>query len=166
MSTNEPTWLPKSTYAPRMKPSRSVPAMISAALAAGVLMTTGASAAPSASATTGPPAYHQAANGRTVHLEKGHLLQISLTTASDGGYHWVVVRGKHSSKFTIVSRRVIHPTPKMVNGVPSVGGYSQTVYTIKGTSRGDATFRAIERRPWQKHMVIRRFTLHVHVRLR
>jgi predicted secreted protein len=155
-------------YAPRMTPPRRAAAfaglVVLVALTPSALVAVPASAAPSATTTAAaPPTYHLRASGRTVHVKRGHLIRISLPTASDGGYRWLVVRGKHSSTFTIVSRKVVAPPATTQDGVPSVGGYSRTVYTLRGRARGHATFKAIERRPFDKSDVIHRFTLHLHV---
>jgi predicted secreted protein len=145
-----------------MTSSRSVAAVLVGFLVPSMLIMTGASGAPATSTTT-PTTYHQAASGRTVQVKKGHVIRISLTTSTDGGYGWAVVRGRHSTKFTILSRKVVHATSSTVNGVPLVGGTSQTIWTIKGIARGYSTFKAVERRPWDKDHVIKRFTLHLHV---
>jgi predicted secreted protein len=144
-----------------MTPSRHAVGLAGAALGA-VLVVVPASAAPSTSSTSAmPTTYHLRDSGRTVHVERGQLIRISLKTASDGGYRWVVVRGRHSTKFRIVSRKVV--APATVAGTPLVGAPSQTVWTLRARQRGFATFKAIERRPWAKSDVIKRFTLHLRV---
>jgi predicted secreted protein len=160
-----------------MTPPRRAGAAL-AGLALGTLAVVPATAAPvtpsaissatpggttNATTTPAPTTYHLRASGRTVRVERGHLIRVSLTTASDGGYHWVVVRGRHGTTFTILSRRVVPPPASTQNGVPLVGGDSQTVYTLRARARGYATFKAIERRPWDHSDVAHRFTLHLRV---
>ena len=122
----------------------------------GTLAAVGLLVAPSVAGT--PTTYHLSDSGRTVTVVKGHLIRITLRTASDGGYGWVVTHGRHSTTFKIVSRAVTQSNPP-----GTVGGYSVTTYTLRATARGTDTFRAIERRSFDKTDVIRRFALHITV---
>lgn len=108
-----------------------------------------------------PKTYHQSSSGDTVKVAKGTRIRISLVTASDGGYGWVVTRGKHSDHFKILSRRVV--SPPQTGGTPTVGGYTHTVYTLLATERGTGTFKAVERRSFGDTTPIKRFTLYLRV---
>ena len=70
------------------------------------------------------------ATGSTFSVKKGHKVTITLRTATDGGYGWAIVKGKHSPKFTVLSKTVVPRKHKP--GV--VGGDSNTVYVLRATA--------------------------------
>jgi predicted secreted protein len=112
-----------------------------------------------ASATVPPPTYPTYAqhdSGSKVRLEKAHILKVDLPAASGTAYTWVVVKGKHSSRFKIVKRRTYGTNA----GVP--GAPVHTVWTLRGRARGTATFKVVLRSSVDGD-VARRFTLKVHV---
>jgi predicted secreted protein len=109
----------------------------------------------------------QAAGGAVHHVsyaptsytvKVGHKVTVTLKTASDGGYGWAITQGARSAKFTVLSKKVVSAaTPG------TVGGYSRTVYVLRAKKTGNATFKAVERRSFDKTDVIDRFTLHLHI---
>ena len=99
------------------------------------------------------------ATGSTFSVKKGHKVTITLRTATDGGYGWAIVKGKHSPKFTVLSKTVVPRKHKP--GV--VGGDSNTVYVLRATATGRATFKVVERRSFDKTDVIDSYTLHLHI---
>ncbi len=135
------------------------PRRILVAALVGVAASTSLLVAPSTAST--PVTYHQRDSGRTVHVRKGHSIRIVLRTATDGGYSWVVTRGAHSSKFTESWVLVMQPSS---GPTPIVGGDARTVFTLKATHAGTATFTAVEKRPFEPNSVIKRFTLHLIIR--
>lgn len=120
-----------------------------------VLVATLGFTAASATATT-LPTYTQRNSGTTVKVKQGSTFIIKLRTAADGGYSWVVTHGRNSKDFTILSRRVVSP-----KGM--VGGYAQTIWTIRATRIGTDYFSAIERRSFEKNSTIAHFKLTITV---
>ncbi|HEX4190188.1 MAG TPA: protease inhibitor I42 family protein [Marmoricola sp.] len=125
----------------------------------GALASTGLLAAPSMADS--PVIYHHKNSGDTVKVVKGRTIQISLSTSSDGGYGWVITKGRHSGTFKVISKQVIYPP--QTGTTPVVGGLTKTVYTVKATHRGTATFKAVERRSFGNKHAVDHFTLHLHV---
>ncbi|MCW2783910.1 MAG: hypothetical protein JWP74_427 [Marmoricola sp.] len=133
--------------------SRSLAKVLAAVAASTALLVAPAMAA-------APSAQHVAA-AHNFTVKKGHTVTIKLDTATDGGFGWVITQGKHSAKFTVVSKKVV--APKQHGNPPIVGGDSTTVYKLRMTETGNATFKAVERRSFDKKAVIDRFTLHLHI---
>jgi predicted secreted protein len=145
-------------YAPGMTLPRRAALGVAGVAAGTLLVALPVSATPASTTSSAQPrTFHQAASGRTVHVERGEVLRISLRTDSDGGYRWAVVRGRHSSVFRIVSREVVPASTTLV------GAPSRTVWTLRAIARGTATFKAVERRPWDRSDVAKRFTLRLRV---
>ncbi|MCZ4500910.1 MAG: hypothetical protein JWQ74_3465 [Marmoricola sp.] len=113
----------------------------------GALASLGLLVAPSATAST-----------HDFYVKKGHKVTITLPTAADGGYGWVITKGKNSSKFEVLSKKVVYPKS---NGTP--GGDAKTVYVLRTLAYGNATFKAVERRAFDKSDVIDSFTLKLHI---
>lgn len=107
-------------------------------------------------ATSTPVTLHQRDSGRTVRLAVGDVVRVDLRAASGTAYRWVVVRGKHSSVFRIVSRRSFSTDP----GVP--GASYHTVWRLRGTAVGRGTFKVVLRST-VNGVVARSFTVHLRV---
>lgn len=134
-----------------------LPRTLSAVLI-GVVASAALLVAPSMAAA---PTAHALASSHSLTVKKGHTIRITLDTASDGGYGWVITQGRHSADFVVVSKKVVaapHTGP-----TPVVGGNSRTIYTLRMTHVGYATFKAVERRSFDKTDVIDRYTLHLHI---
>ena len=105
---------------------------------------------------TAVPTYTQRNSGSVVKVKQGTIFKVSLRTAADGGYAWSLTHGRHSRDFALVSRRVISP-----EGV--VGGYAQTVFTLRATHAGTDYISAVERRSFERNSTIARFKLTITV---
>lgn len=127
----------------------------------GVLTSAGVGVSPAVAVVAGDPAPHAArATYAPVSytVKNGHKVTITLRTDTDGGYSWAITQGRHSPKFTVLSKKVVSQAAP-----GTVGGYSKTIYVLKVKKVGNATFQAVERRPFDKTDVINRYTLHLHI---
>lgn len=95
-----------------------------------------------AATAAGPPVYHHAASGRTVHLTVGTRFSVELKTCADCGYSWKFAhRPDHSVVKVLGSHVVSHAKP------PAVGGEATTIYRFKVVGTGRTTFRLVEHAP-------------------
>lgn len=101
-----------------------------------------------------------AANAAVHHfyVKKNHKVTITLPTASDGGYAWEITEGKKSTKFKVLSKKVVSQSSP-----GTVGGPSKTIYVLRTTAYGTGVFKAVERRPFDHEDVIDTYALKLHI---
>jgi predicted secreted protein len=137
------------------KPRRIMVGLTALALAAGGLATPASAGASS----THMPKYTLSDSGRSVTVEKSHKIKIDLRTNQDGGYAWKIGKQTGTHPMSVV-RRTVRPYKHKPG---TVGFPFHTIYILKAVNVGKGTVKFVERQPFDKSNVAKRFRLHIHV---
>jgi predicted secreted protein len=137
----------------------SKPRRIAVGLTALALTAAGLATPASADAATHMPKYKLSDSGKHITVEKSHKIKIDLRTDQDGGYAWKIKEQSGTRTMTVV-RRTVRPY-KHKSG--TVGFPFHTIYILKAVNAGTGTVKFVERQPFDKSNVAKRFKLHIHV---
>ncbi|HZZ97232.1 MAG TPA: protease inhibitor I42 family protein [Jatrophihabitantaceae bacterium] len=137
------------------KPRRITIGLTALALAVAGLATPAAAGATS----THMPKYTLSDSGKHVTVEKAHKIKIDLRTDRDGGFSWKISAQSGTRTMSVV-RRTVRPYKHKPG---TVGFPYHTIYVLKAVNDGTGTVKFVERRPFDKSDVAKRFKLHIHV---
>jgi predicted secreted protein len=103
--------------------------------------------------------FRLADSGQHITLAKDHKIKVDLRTDTDGGYSWAIGAQTGGRKLAVVSRT----TRPYRHKKGAVGYPYHTIYVLKAIAYGTRTVRFVERQPFDKSNVARRFQLTVRI---